>query len=91
MIARSVLAAIALFALQAHGFIASGPALKHFSASKMTSIASARVALRTPRSGRVAAWSASAASPTELKEQLRGAKQALAELIDKTNANPILV
>ena len=92
MIARGVLAAIALFALQTNGFVANGPALKLFSGSsaKLTSAAQARLPIRTSRASRVAVWTA-AASPDELKEQLRGAKQALSELIDKTNANPILV
>ncbi len=85
MIARSVLAAIALFALQTHGFVANSPGLSYFSAAKMSSVS--RLPLRTARAGRAATWTASA----ELKEQLKGARQALAELIDKTNANPILV
>jgi hypothetical protein len=85
MIARSILAAIALFALQSHGFVANSPALSYFSASKMSY--ATRLPLRTSRVGGFATWTASA----ELKEQLKGARQAIAELIDKTNANPILV
>ncbi len=85
MIARSVLAAIALFALQTHGFVANSPALSYFSAAKMSPIA--RLPLRSSRAGGFATWTASA----ELKEQLKGARQAIAEMIDKTNANPILV
>ena len=87
MFARSFLAAIALFALQANGFMANSPALTRFSASRLTCSSASRLTLRTARASGVGSLTASA----ELKEQLKGARQAIAELVDKTNANPILV
>jgi hypothetical protein len=87
MFARSFLAAIALFALQANGFVSNSPALSLFSASKLSCSSSSRMSLRAARANGIFSLTASA----ELKEQLKGARQAIAELVDKTNANPILV
>jgi hypothetical protein len=87
MFARSFLAAIALFALQANGFMVNNPALSRFSASRLACSSTSRVSLRTARVSGISSLTASA----ELKEQLKGARQAIADLVDKTNANPILV